>query len=457
MFHVSDIRPCAETVAGLLAREGAAAGRPVAVVTRSARALTLVALAAPRLPAPVFPIDPALPEAAIEDLLAQAGTDFLVGERPLAGARFLASEEVLAARTSHGAAGPLWPDSAEIALILATSGSSGRPKAVMLSGANLHAAARASAAAAPLRAGDIWFACLPLFHIGGFSILVRTVLAGAEALVAERFEAGAVLAALRERQVTHLSLVPAMLAKLLATEESPAPESLRHLILGGAALAPELARRAAARGWPVQPSYGMSETASQLATLAALPPGWQAGFVGPPLTGAEVALDGAGRLKVRGATVMAGYANPALAPGDGLEDGWFTTSDLAEIDDCGAITVLGRADEAIVTGGKKVMPQPVEALLATLSGIAAAGVAGRPDPIWGEVVTAVYAGTLEERAVLSWCRQNVSGAMRPRAALCVPALPVLASGKPDRSAIKRLAAGKDVVRDDADAGGGRQR
>ncbi|MDQ0324383.1 O-succinylbenzoic acid--CoA ligase [Rhodopseudomonas julia] len=446
-FLASELAAFAPGDARLLNEAGAEPGRPIVVGTASAEILARIAFAAPHLRTPLFPIDPALPQAVVADLIAQSGAGLVVGERPVEGPGFLSTD---AFSDASQIAGPSpsrrWVAPSGIALLVATSGSTGHPKAVMLSGANLQAAARAGATVAPLQAGDLWLACLPLFHIGGFSILVRTALAGAEALIAEKFDATTILNALRERHVTHLSLVPAMLSRLLDADEEDAPESLRHVLIGGAALSPELAERAASRGWPIQPTYGMSETASQLATLPALPRPWRAGFVGQPLGETEVALDPSGKLKVRGPNVMAGYANPTLAPGDGLSGGWFLTADLAEIDETGAITILGRADDVIVSGGKKIMPQSVEALLAKAPGVAAVAVTGRADPVWGEIVTAVYAGRIDEAALLAWCRDHIEGALRPRAVVQVAALPLLASGKPDRSALKQIAAGQVIER-----------
>ncbi|MBK1623826.1 class I adenylate-forming enzyme family protein [Afifella marina] len=451
-FFASELAAFTPGDARLLREAGAKPGRPIVARTASAEILARLAFAAPHLPAPLFPIDPALPQAVVADLIAQSGAGLVVGERPVEGMDCLPADAFpSSAQTEARLPSARWTPPCGIALLVATSGSTGRPKAVMLSGANLEAAAHAGATVAPLRAGDMWLACLPLFHIGGFSILVRTALAGAEALIAEKFEAATLLAALRTRPVTHLSLVPAMLSRLLDADGEDAPESLRHVLIGGAALSPELAERAAARSWPIQPTYGMSETASQLATLPALPRPWRAGLVGKPLGETEVALDPSGRLKVRGPNVMAGYANRTLAPGDGLSDGWFTTADLAEIDETGAITILGRADDVIVTGGKKIMPQSVEVLLAKAPDVATVAVTGRPDPIWGEIVTAIYDGTSDEAALLAWCRDHIEGALRPRAVVRVEAMPLLASGKPDRSTLKQIAAGQVVEWSKAEA------
>jgi O-succinylbenzoic acid--CoA ligase len=279
-----------------------------------------------------------------------------------------------------------------------------------------------------------------LFHIGGFSILSRCAYAGARLILHQGFDAQKVQDALVAQRVTHLSLTPSMLAQLLALDQKP-PPSLRHVLVGGAALSPELASQAFARKWPVQPTYGMSETCSQLATLPRLPPDWRGGQVGRPLPGAEVALTPDGRLKARGAMVMRGYANPDLAPGVGLEDGWFVSNDLAEISDRGDITVLGRADDVIVSAGKKLVPAQIARELRPCPGLGEFAVVGRSDPVWGEIVAVVYTGAIPASELLDWARARLAPAFRPRAAVPVAALPLLANGKPDRSALREIARG----------------
>jgi O-succinylbenzoic acid--CoA ligase len=420
--------------AHLLRQAGAQRGRPIAAITSSSEALAILAYAAPLLGTPLFPIDPALPETVIGELIGQVGECLIVGD-----GQTVSTQAILAAEC--GAAVSLaFPDGP--AVLIATSGSSGRPKVVVLTGGNLVAAAAASAKITPLRPGDRWLACLPLFHIGGFSIIARCALAGAEAVLQQGFDAERVCDALTTGGISHVSLTPTMLAQMLALGRAP-PRDLRHVLVGGAALSCELAQRAASENWPIQPTYGMSETGSQLATLPRLPAAWRPGHVGKPLDGAEISLDGEGRLKVCGPMVMQGYANLMLSPGDGLDSGWFTTSDLAEITPEGELFILGHADEVIVTGGKKIHPAGVENLLAQCPGVDGVGVAGRPDPVWGEIVTAIFAGVLTPPQFLDWCHAHISGAFRPRAAIRVDALPLLANGKPDRLKLRELVLGDD--------------
>jgi O-succinylbenzoic acid--CoA ligase len=441
----SQLANIAGPAAALLLRAGAANGQPVTVISPSPALVCVLAHAAAALGLPLLPLDPALPQDVIVQLLAQTDAGVVVADHRYAGYRHVAAAEILAC-TPTGSAPPsrLAPD--DIALLIATSGSSGQARAVMLTARNLEAAARAAAARTPLRLGDRWLACLPLFHIGGFSILTRCALAGAEAVLLQGFDAMRVWQALHTERITHLSLVPTMLAQLLEITTETPPAALRHVLIGGAALSGALAERAMLRGWPLQPTYGTSETASQIATLERLPPSWQPGRVGKPLPGAELALTDDGRLKIRGPMVMAGYANAEHRRGDGLEGGWFVSNDLAAIGADGELTIIGRADAVIISGGKKVHPIWVEHILMRCPGMIAVAVVGRSDAVWGEIVTAIYSGTPAEADLLAWCRENISGALMPRAALRVATLPQLSNGKPDRHALRALAAGTNVVR-----------
>lgn len=384
--------------------------------------IAFLVLAAPWLGAAVMPLDPRLPDRQV--LLAKAGL----------------SEIVAAGRWPWGRIGPVRLTADDIHVIVATSGSTGAPKGVMLSGKNIEAAVLASRKRLPLAPGDLWLACLPMLHIGGVSILHRCVEAGATALVHEGFDERKVWDDIRYGNVTHVSLVPSMLARLLDVA-GPPPLGLRHVLIGGAALSEALAERALAAGWPIAVSYGMSETGSQAATLPELPRGWRLGEVGHPLDGFAVRpveeVKGIARFCVKGPAVMAGYLNPELLPGDGLDDGWFLTNDLGRIEDDGSLTVLGRADDVIVTSGEKVHPLVVEAVLGRLEGIAEVAAVGRPDAVWGEVVVAVVAGNVPPDEVQAYANSHLSGPYRPREIRRIDALPRNAMGKIDRPALKK--------------------
>jgi len=321
-----------------------------------------------------------------------------------------------------------------IALIVATSGSEGKPRGVMLSDANLDAAAAAANQHLPLNAGDLWLACLPLYHIGGQAILWRCARAGAGVLLHDCFHAETVAADLRRYPVTHISLVPAMLARLLETGVAP-PASLRHVMIGGAALSQSLYDKATAAGWPLNPSYGMSETAAQVATWTPAEGPWHEGLVGRPLSDNEFTLTADGRIRIRGPQVMAGYLD-----GGGVDaDGWLTTGDLGKIDAKGRLTVTGRADDMLISGGRNVHPLEVESCLAACPGIRDVAVTGLPDKVWGDLIVALVVGDATAQGIADWCRPRLPGAALPRRVVHLANLPRNATGKLERSRLRQLA------------------
>ncbi|PWB55863.1 MAG: 2-succinylbenzoate--CoA ligase [Nitrosomonadales bacterium] len=341
---------------------------------------------------------------------------------------------------------PELPGSAE--LLIATSGSTGEPKQVMLSAASLEASVRASRSRIPLAPGDIWLNCLPLQHIGGLAIFYRCAEAGATVLLHGQFDAKRVREDMERFCVTHISLVPAMLARLL--EAGPPPVRLKYALTGGGPLSEKLARRAHEAGWPLCPTYGMSETASQVATLASFPPGWREGMAGPPLPGISVEIvdenglptQDEGRIRVRGPAVMAGYANPAGEAGHGLLDGWFLSGDRGYFDERGNLVVLGRHDDMLVSGGVKVHPAEVESRLLACPGVSDVAVTAVSDEVWGDRITALVVGE-DMQAVECWCRTHLPSAQRPRRFLAVAALPRNAMGKLERKRLPALARGME--------------
>ncbi len=309
----------------------------------------------------------------------------------------------------------------------------------MLSGDNLAASVAASQQRLPVQAGDVWLDCLPLYHIGGMMILYRCAAAGATVLLHQGFAVERVWADIQGGQVGFISLTPPMLSRLLDfSHGAPPPVGLKYVLVGGAALVPELAQRARSAGWPLCLSYGMSETASQLATDCAATQG-----VGIPLPGFEVSCNGDSSqpavIRVRGAALMAGYANPHLTPGDGLEDGWFVSGDLGWLDETGRLHVAGRRDDILVSGGSNLHPADVEALLAGFPGVTDVAVTALPDPVWGDRLVALVVGELDLAALESWSRAHLSGALRPRVWRRVAALPRNTLGKLLRDELKKMA------------------
>ncbi|HEX3801299.1 MAG TPA: AMP-binding protein [Solirubrobacteraceae bacterium] len=255
----------------------------------------------------------------------------------------------------------------DVATVMFTSGTTSAPKPVYLTLRNWEANALGSALALGLDLNERWLCVMPLAHVGGLSILLRSTLYASTVVLHERFDTEAVLAELMDpaRAITLVSLVPTMLARLLDAGLHN-PPTLRWVLLGGGPIPPGMLARAAAAAVPVAPTYGMTEGCSQIATF------------GLPLHGVELQVED-GEVVVRGPN----FARSALD-----RDGWLRTGDLGEIDERGRLRIVGRKSDTIVSGGENVAPAEVEAVLLEHPAVADAGVFARADREWGERVVA---------------------------------------------------------------------
>jgi O-succinylbenzoic acid--CoA ligase len=330
--------------------------------------------------------------------------------------------------------------------MIATSGTTGRPRAVALTGHNLTTAVRSSRQCLGLCAQDVWLNALPLTHIGGFAILLRCLEAGAAMLLHETFEVERIRRAFEENCVSHISLVPAMLARLLEAGVCAHPASrLRHVLIGGSRLDAGLAREARDAGWPLCVSYGMTETASHVCLYPGLDARWQPGDAGKPLAGVSVTLvaddgkptTGTGRIRITGPMVMAGYMRGGKPRATGSTDSGLTTHDLGYLDDLGHLHVLGRTDEILVSGGRNIHPHEVEGLLQACPGVRDVAVTALPDPVWGDRLIACFAGEAALGHVERWCRDTLPGSLRPREFRKFTALPRDAMGKLMRAELRQ--------------------
>ena len=312
--------------------------------------------------------------------------------------------------------------------VLFTSGTSGPAKAVRLTARNWEAAVEASARHLDHRSEDVWLAAMPLHHVGGLSILYRSAFVGGSVRWVPRFDVAEVVGELRGG-VTMASLVPTMLRRILDFDDQPFPE-LRAVLIGGGPIPPGLLEQAASRGLPVLPTYGMTETCAQVATLR---PGQPPRHSAHPLPGVEVRVGRGGRIELRGDQISPGYADQEDRP----PQEWFVTPDLGEISPDGALQVLGRADDVIVTGGENVDPGRVEAVLSSHPAVTAAVVVGVTDPEWGQKVVAVFEGAAPPDEVLAWARGHLSRAEVPKVLLPIAEIPWLGT-KPDRLAVLRI-------------------
>jgi O-succinylbenzoic acid--CoA ligase len=304
------------------------------------------------------------------------------GEREsvLAGATTVVEEPLTVAEAPRAVAANAWRehDLDAAAVVIHSSGTSGAPRPVTLSYGNWLWSALGSATALGVHHDERWLCALPLAHVGGLSILVRSAIYATTAVVHERFDTDAALAAImRPPGVTLVSLVPTTLARLLdaGLEHPPA---LRCALIGGAPVPAALLERARDAGVSVSQTYGLTEACSQVTTEPLAEAG-SGGDAGPPLFCTRVQIADDGEILVRGATVAAA----AVAA-----DGWLHTGDAGELRD-GRLRVTGRKADTIVTGGENVAPAEVEAALAEHDAVAEAAVIGRPDPEWGEAVCAI--------------------------------------------------------------------
>ena len=293
----------------------------------------------------------------------------------------------------------------DVAIVVHTSGTTSEPKAVELTYGNWLWSALGSAAALAHPRDERWLCALPLTHVGGLSILLRSAIAGTTVLLHERWSTEAVLLALDD--ATIVSLVPTTLQRLLDAGLSE-PPALRWALLGGAPIPAGLLDRAAAARVPVAPTYGLTEACSQVTTN------------GVPLFCTRVRVAEDGEVLVSGPTVAGG--------------GELHTGDLGAFDEHGHLRITGRKADTIVTGGETVAPAEVEAVLEAHPAVAEAAVHGRPDPEWGEAVVATV--VLRDGAAVSPddLRAHAAAALAPHQvpkaiALRAEPLPRTGSGK----------------------------
>ncbi|THE65034.1 2-succinylbenzoate--CoA ligase [Salinadaptatus halalkaliphilus] len=336
-------------------------------------------------------------------------------------------------------------------LVMFTSGTSGDPKGVRLTIGNLVASATASAFRLGVGPDDRWLCCLPTYHMGGLAPIVRSTLYGTTAVIQREFDAEDTARVLERFEISGVSLVPTMCKRLLAAGWEPS-DALRFVLLGGAPASSEFLERCHERAVPVYPTYGMTETASQIATATPAETRAHEGTVGQPLAFTDVTVvddDGnvrgagdTGELVVSGPTVTPGYLEDAHTDA-AVTDRGLRTGDIGRRDEDGRLWILNRRSDRIVTGGENVDPGEVIDALRSAPGVEAAAVVGLSDPEWGErvgsLITPDGAGngeTLEIRSVLDHCEDRLAGFKQPKTIAVVDSLPRTASGTVDREAAR---------------------
>lgn len=338
---------------------------------------------------------------------------------------------------------PATHDRDSVLVIAYTSGSRGTPRGVRLSRRAFVASEAAHAANLGWRSDDRWLLAMPPAHVGGLSILTRSLIARRTVVLAPGpFDPFAAMRFMERHGVTLASVVPTMLRRLLDAEPSwtPAPE-LRAVLVGGAPFSDSLRRRAIERGVVAVATYGCTEACSQVATQSPTQAGKPGS--GAPLDGIDVRIR-EGEIQLRGDVLMNGYLDEVETESPWTPDGWFRTGDLGAFLPDGQLEVRGRIDDLIITGGENVAPQEIEAWLETVPGILAACVFSLPDDEWGERVAAAIAADPSEydaESLRTQMRAELAPHKRPKEVAVLDSLPLTRSGKIDRAAIRRRAHG----------------
>jgi len=302
-------------------------------------------------------------------------------------------------------------DLAAPAIVVHTSGTTAAPRPVVLTYGNWLWSALGSAVALGLDPEERWLCTLPLAHVGGLSILLRSAIYATTAVLHDGFDAEAATAELLAGGATLVSVVPTTLARLLDAGLA-GPPALRAALVGGGPIPPALLERAAAAGVPAVTTYGLTEACSQVTTG------------GPPLFCTRVRIGDDGEILVAG---------PTVAPAALGEDGRLHTGDLGELDAAGNLTVTGRAADTIVTGGENVAPAEVEAVLCSHPAVADAAVHGELEAQWGEQVVATIVlrpgMTATAPELAGYCRARMAHYKVPKRFGFSPQLPRTQSGK----------------------------
>jgi len=329
-------------------------------------------------------------------------------------------------------------DPEHVLAIIYTSGTTGQPKGAMLTVSNFWWSAVGSALNVGTHTDDNWLLCMPMFHVGGLSIVLRSVIYGITATVHESFDAARVNRAIDNERVTIVSAVSVMLERILDDRnDAPFPPGLRCILLGGGPASQSLLERCAQIKAPVVQTYGLTESCSQVATMRIDEAGTRAGSSGKALYPNEIRISHVDEILVRGPVVMKGYYNNKS---ETVNDGWLHTGDAGRLDEDGYLYVLDRRDDLIISGGENVYPAEVEAVLSSHPSVEEVCVIGVSDGKWGQRVVAIVKSTAaDENALREHCATRLARYKQPAEFRFVDSpLPRTASGKLKRAELRSI-------------------
>jgi malonyl-CoA/methylmalonyl-CoA synthetase len=446
-----ELRTAADGAARRLQEKGVTQGTHVALFAENSAAWIMSYLGLQRLGATVVGMNPAFKEAEAEQILSDSEAAAAVvdaGRQPLIDAlrprlkslRGTARVEEIGSTSPH----PALPqrgrglDPESPAILLYTSGTTGRPKGALLDHGNLLAQARGVVEAWRWTASDRLVLALPLFHVHGLAIALNGSLIAGGCAVLVPFTPENVVRELHAGGTMFFG-VPAMYQRLCDYLDRN-PADLRHvrLFVAGSAPLPAALFERCERilGQPVLERYGITE--GGIVVSNPYDGSRQPGRVGYPLPGVEVRLGELDEVQLKGGQVFKGYWRNAGASADAFVDGWFRTGDIGEIAQDGSLAIRGRIKELIITGGYNVYPREVEMVLEQHPSVAEVAVAGLPSERWGEEVTAfvVLRTPVDEQELIAYARDHMATYKCPRAVRFIEAIPRNAMGKVDRSQLK---------------------
>jgi len=393
------------------------------------------------------PVNPRFPAAYVADLLNDIGCSIIACENKEQisdlGARFkiietgplvsLESPKLNITTISEQPA-----DIHQPATVIFTSGSTSRPKGVLHSFGNHYFNALGSSENMPFAKGDRWLLSLPLYHVGGLSILFRAMLGGGAVVI----PAGKndILGCIRRHHVTHASLVSTQLLRLLReSKEQPPPASLKGLLVGGGHVSQLLLRNAVARGWLVHTSYGLTEMASQVATAGPGDTNSVLGSSADILPHRQVKIAPDGEIMVKGETLFLGYVNGGTLSPSRDDDGWFHTGDLGLLDSRGRLRVTGRVDSMFISGGENVQPEEIEKVALEHCDVSQFVVVPVADAEFGHRPVAFSEGVLNEQEIKTTLGRFLPPYKLPVRIFPWPAPDEKEGIKPGRESLARLA------------------